>query len=375
MTEAAALAPAKKDVERKLARVRQELARRNLAGVLVTTQRNFAWLTDGALHCVARGDRFGLAQLLVTDRSAFLLADGIEMPRLLAEEVGAYPWEPVEWPWHKTGAANALRMVRGAVASDTPGDGRPDAESWLAPLRWRLTPRERDRARWVGRRVAEATGEVCRALRPGATEWEIEAEVHRRLVAQGIFPHVVLVAGAGRMRAYRHPLPTEAPVGDGALVVVTAARWGLHLSCSRFAWFAPPPADWTARFAACRRVDAALIAATRPGLTIGQVFRLGMEAYGRAGFEGEWERHHQGGMTGYAGREVFGRPGDPTAVEVDQLYAWNPTIDGTKSEDTFLVTDAGPEVVTVDGAWPTAEGGEGLARPDALVLGGGDGRP
>ncbi|MCA9771646.1 MAG: M24 family metallopeptidase [Myxococcales bacterium] len=364
MTAPASLAPVKEEIERKLALVREQMRRRELAGVLLSTQRNFAWLTDGGLHCVARGEPCGLAQLLVTDRSAFLLADGIEMPRLLTEEVGAYPWEPVEWPWYKTGAGNALRMVRGAVASDVPGDGRADAESWMAPLRYRLSPRERDRARWVGARVAEATGDACRAVRADGTEWDVEADVHRRLLAQGVFPYVVLIAGASRMRAFRHPLPTEAPIGAGALIIVTAARWGLHLSCSRVAWFEEPSADWRARFAACRRVDAAFIGETRPGRTIGQVFRLGMDAYAREGFENEWERHHQGGMTGYAGREVFGRPGDPTPVEISQLYAWNPTIDGTKSEDTFLVTDEGPEILTVDPAWPMVEDDRGLARPD-----------
>jgi hypothetical protein len=35
-------------------------------------------------------------------------------------------------------------------------------------------------------------------------------------------------------------------------------------------------------------------------------------------------------------------------------FAWNPTIQGAKSEDTVLVTENGFEVLTATGEWPTA---------------------
>ena len=50
--------------------------------------------------------------------------------------------------------------------------------------------------------------------------------------------------------------------------------------------------------------------------------------------------------------------------------AWNPSITGAKSEDTALVTDSGPEVVTRSGAWPqfVVELAQGaLERPAVLA--------
>jgi hypothetical protein len=34
-------------------------------------------------------------------------------------------------------------------------------------------------------------------------------------------------------------------------------------------------------------------------------------------------------------------------------YAWNPTVQGSKSEDTYLVTADGVENLTATGDWPT----------------------
>jgi hypothetical protein len=48
--------------------------------------------------------------------------------------------------------------------------------------------------------------------------------------------------------------------------------------------------------------------------------------------------------------------------------AWNPSLPGSKIEDTILRTAEGLEVLTVDPAWPTVEV-DGRARPDLLILG------
>jgi hypothetical protein len=70
-------------------------------------------------------------------------------------------------------------------------------------------------------------------------------------------------------------------------------------------------------------------------------------AYADAGVPDEWRLHHQGGITGYSGREVFATPGDETTLPDACAVAWNPSVaGGGKSEDTALVTHAGVEVIT-----------------------------
>lgn len=57
-------------------------------------------------------------------------------------------------------------------------------------------------------------------------------------------------------------------------------------------------------------------------------------------------------------------------LAADQGLAWNPSVTGTKSEDTILVTEAGVEILTATGSWPTVpvKTDRGvLLRPDILI--------
>ena len=99
-------------------------------------------------------------------------------------------------------------------------------------------------------------------------------------------------------------------------------------------------------------VDAELIAHTRPGTSIDYIFRKGMEAYARAGFPDEWKLHHQGGPTGYAGRDYRAKPGVKDIVHLNQAFAWNPSITGTKSEDTVIALEDRTEILSAHGDWP-----------------------
>jgi antitoxin VapB len=130
------------------------------------------------------------------------------------------------------------------------------------------------------------------------------------------------------------------------MLVVGARREGLNVSATRLVHFGPIPDDLRARHQACARVDTAFLAATRPGTGIAGVFRAGQAAYAAEGWPDEWQRHHQGGPTGYAGRDLRATPTAPGTVQADQAFAWNPSIAGVKSEDTVLVTPSGVEVLS-----------------------------
>jgi antitoxin VapB len=167
---------------------------------------------------------------------------------------------------------------------------------------------------------------------------------------------------------HRHPLPTEAPLGRHALLAVTAEREGLHVSLTRLVSFGEPPADLAERVRAVAEVDAAMLAASRPGTTTGELLDVAAAAYAERGFPEEWRLHHQGGITGYRGREVFAVPGEATQLPPLGAVAWNPSIaGGAKSEDTALVSEDGVEVVTRTASLPELEAG-GLVRPAIAVL-------
>jgi antitoxin VapB len=147
-------------------------------------------------------------------------------------------------------------------------------------------------------------------------------------------------------------------------MLVTCAEFGGLISCvTRFVRFAPLPV--------CN-VDAAVNHATRPGRTLGEVFDDLRRAYAANGFPDEWKLHHQGGSCGYNPRDRIGTPGNDVRVVDNQGFAWNPSITGTKSEDTVIVTGTGVEVLTAhSNEWPSVMGradGHELRRADVLVM-------
>ena len=81
--------------------------------------------------------------------------------------------------------------------------------------------------------------------------------------------------------------------------------------------------------------------------------------------------HHQGGPASYAPRDYLVTPDSAEIVAENQVYAWNPSIAGVKSEDTILIGSAGNEVLTSIAGWPTYEvemDGRSVYRPAILEV-------
>jgi Xaa-Pro dipeptidase len=138
---------------------------------------------------------------------------------------------------------------------------------------------------------------------------------------------------------------------------------------TRVVSFGPAPTELRERIFAAVKVDAAVLAASRPGATVGELFDVLACSCAELGLPGEWRLHHQGGLTGYAGREVFATPGDPTILPPACAVTWNPSVTGGgKSEDTALVTENGVDVITRTRELPELPTAAGIARPAIVEL-------
>jgi len=343
----------------------------DLAAVWFARPNGFAWLTGGDNVVDASGDVGVAAAGYERDGGIRVLTDTIEADRLADEELPDVPVEAVPWYETSLAAAVAERSATPAAADfDVPGFASLDPTD----LRQPLTDEDVAAYRSLGRDAAAAVESVCRQLEPGDTEHEVAAALRVTLATHGISAPVVLVGGAERAQAYRHYTPKRVELGDYALVSVTAERAGLHASLTRTVAFDPP--DWLGeRHRAAARVEATALLATqdvaRTGGTAADVFEEVQAAYEVVGHPGEWERHHQGGAAGFAGREWIATPTCERRVRTPMAYAWNPTVEGAKSEDTHLVTDDEVDSLTATGDWPTetveAVGYDGsIERPVAL---------
>lgn len=336
----------------KLARIAELLERRGARELALTRPENLAWLFDGARVAVPYAGAPVFQAVVSRDGEVRVDALVNEWERLRDEELRDVELHPV--PWHA-----AFPAPPAGALLDT------DLETELRAARAVLLPIELDRYRAVGRDAAAAVSSVLRAVRPESREREVAAELASAIVVRAAEPVVILVGGESR-RAVRHPLPTDAPLGRRAMVAVGAKRYGLVVSLTRWVRFASTPDD--ALDPALLEVEADAFAATTPGRRLGDVLADVAGAYRRHGLPDDaWEGHHQGGPTGYVGRDPKVTPTSNDLVVAGQAYAWNPSVPGGKVEDTVVLAESGIEVLSADPTWPVTMV-RGVRRPQPLDL-------
>jgi Xaa-Pro dipeptidase len=360
------------ELELKVARLRAWCEQSGYAGVYLRRRANFSWLSCGHDSTVERCVEWGVADLVVTPDRLLVVASEIERYRIVDEELPGLGFELVAHPWggrSQDDAADRLRAGR-RMAADCALSGFEDQSAAIARLRWALTPDEVARARAGAREAARNFELVCREMRPGVTEQEVAARLTSEALRAGGDAPVVLVAFDERMFAYRHPAPTGRKLRRLGLLVRCSQQAGLVTSISRIVSFGEPDAEFRERYAACARVNAEFISATRPGAVAAGIFARGVAAYAASGYPDEWTKHHQGGALGYCCRDYIADASCKEVVRSDQLFGWNPSIAGTKVEDTILVSGDGQEILTEMPGWPRLEveaGGRVVSCPDILV--------
>lgn len=360
------------ELNQKQQAIRALLERTHLDALVLQNVSSFAWATGGAAAYVNSATTPGIATLLVTPTSRHLITNNIEATRLDQEEkLVEQGWEFHVSPWHATNETLAKLGGGLKLGADGAFPGARDLSAEVARLRTNLTPQEGERYRLLCTLCAEAMDAAARSLQPGQSEHEIAARLGYEAQRRGAQPIVNLIATDERIFSFRHPLPTTKTLERYAMLVLCGRRWGLVASITRLVHFGPMPDEVRRKSEAVARVDATMIAATRPGKTLGEIFGQIRAAYDEAGFADEWQLHHQGGSAGYEPREFIALPDSPEVVRQGQAFAWNPSITGAKSEDTILVGENGNEVMTVIQDWPvipvTIDGRE-ILRPAILEV-------
>ncbi len=335
------------ELESKRGRLVEWLARSGLDGVLLRRHENLAWVSAGQIEArVGIGSELAvIALLLLRDGRRFALAPNNEAPRLDDEELTGLGCELVVRPWHALDLeAETKNLAAGRIATDAPLGSFAAVD--LSALRAPLMPAEAARYRILGRRIADAVSETLLAVQPGVSEYELEAWTAERLLREGIFPSVLLMAADRRILSYKHAVARGARVDRFAMLNLCARRWGLVVSITRFVHFGRMPVELERGFAVAAKVNAALQHGSRAGATAGALFNTAAAAYAAAGYPGEEQLHHQGGACGYLEREWVAAPGGTRRVQATEAFAWNPSCRGGKVEDTTLLADGRIELLS-----------------------------
>lgn len=359
----------------KLSRLRQAMAENSLDAVYLERWNNVAWLCGGRGNRVVLDSDRGLCGVLVGANGAWLLLPNNEEARCRSEVFADLALPVLVRAWYQLPLWQSVlgHLPAGAQwAADVAAEGALDVEPMIAPLRRSLVEADQERYRALGTDAAEALESALLETGPEWRELHVAAAIEAELKARDVEAAVVLVGGARRAERYRHLVPVSEPVGDGVVASITATRHGLHASVTRSLSYGPPAERRRQRHHAAVAVDSAYLHASRPGASLGDILALGESAYEDAGYYDDWKEHHQGGTTGYAGRELFALPGSTERLAVGNALAWNPTVPGAKSEDTVLVREDGLELLTQapGSRWPViyADGESPVPRTGLLVL-------
>ena len=355
----------KSEIAEKIERLRNMLAVQKLGGVLINAQHNFAWLTGGKSNGINLSVENGACHLLIrNDGKCFVLSNNIEMPRITSEEIFVEDFEPIEFSWEDEKSsgefvikkAQTLLDKNKTLASDLfLNDQTRPIENLIARCRYDLTEPEIERYKVLGADAGAAVGELFKDLQTGETEIEIARKVKDALAAHNINSVVTLVGADERIERFRHPIPTENRWRKTLLIAVCAKREGLIVNLSRLACVGKPPDDLKRKTEATGYVFAKLTSETAIGKTGAELYRIAAAAYAEKGFTGEINLHHQGGATGYKTRDWVAHPACAEKVVPNQAFAWNPSITGTKTEDTSLNSANGFEIITPSTYFPQIE--------------------
>ncbi|HEV3261382.1 MAG TPA: M24 family metallopeptidase [Gemmataceae bacterium] len=321
-------------------------------GLLVVEPANFAWLTSGA---TARGilDPTSQPALYFSPEQRWAIAANVDSQRLFDEELDGLGFQLKEWPWHWGREQLLTDLCQGRkVACDRAFGGTKVVTDQLRKLRRVLSAYEQACLRAVGHTVSHALEATCRTLLPNQTERECAGQLSHRLLHRGAQPVAISVAADGRSGLYRHCGYTEVLIRRHAVLMVTARKYGLHVTASRSVSFGPPEDLFRQEHEAVCKIHATYVASSWPDAGPREVLSLGRRVYLITGYEHEWLGCPQGYATGRSPVELVLTPQTEELFQAGWAVTWRAVAGAATSCDTFLITDKGPELITATEAWP-----------------------
>lgn len=364
----------------RLRRFQDQLHERGIALALVVDPFNICYLTG--YWTILSGLPGTDALLAVPDRGEpWLAVPGLELTlaRELCPEIRDIRYlRPLETTVHgrPVSAQTVPQLVRAAVGSiagasvgldvsllrtdkyqaladSLRGHQVADLTPGLAAMRASKDPVEQQTIREASAVVSAAAAAISEALRPGSTENALAAEAVRVIWASGGTITHLVVAGGPR-GALPHALPTARAVEAGEFVVVDIGvlRNNYWAEIARTYVAGRPTAEQARLLALVQEAQNASRRALRPGVPAQEVDAAARNVLRNAGYDDGTYIHTTGHGLGVMGPDapVIGAhnsapiPLHSTVTLEPGLYF--PGSGGIRIEDSFLVTENGPECWT-----------------------------
>lgn len=291
---------------------------------------NLHWLLGGRVQ-VGVGGVNGVCEAVVNDDGIYVITNIIEERRLREEEIGDNV-EILASSWRCPLNAEKLK----ALIGPTPLEDK-DCEAEMRSIRSVLQDEQIEELRLISLAAGAAMEKTCFSLQKGMSEYEISALVAQQCYAQGLEPMVLFAACDERISRYRHALSTDARLDRIVMISLGVRKNGLNTSITRFVSFGKIDEKTKRAQVAVNKLAALLYVKSRPGTSYLELFKALEKGYQEVGYPDEISLHHQGGLAGFQVREVKINGLVEGMVQANQVFAWNPSITGFKSEDLLLV--------------------------------------
>ncbi|MFV0364558.1 MAG: M24 family metallopeptidase [Suipraeoptans sp.] len=335
-----------------LNKLRRYLKSSEYDGIILGRRDNYKWITEENNNEILTSTEVGVAYLIVLEKELLLVADSSDCERM-KEEQNALGAKCIVVPWSEGPISYISNYAQNKIlASDTDIDGTINIQEDLITLRMTLNQMEVKRYREIGVLMACVVENVISEARPGDTEKQVATRLKAECIEEGVSPDCVLVGSDERLLKYRHPMPTDKRIEKTLMVVLGGEKYGLNISLTRIICFSEIPNDYKVKMEKVQHVFAYMQTMMKGGLSYSEYFNKVKDLYREVGYKDEWLEHHQGGPTGYACREVVVSDATKGSIENGVAFAWNPTLQGTKCEETTFLSDDKVEILTNTKSWP-----------------------
>ncbi len=340
---------------------------------VIGRQDNFSWITCGGRNRVVITSENGVCMLIIGSDGKYVVANTMDGQRLVDEEMQGMNYELVNVKWYEgSPAARTIQMLKGKkVLSDVPIGNFDCKPAIFYDIQYPLTENELKRYRWLGAKAEEIIAGAAENICPGMSEHEVEAMLMCEFANNDMTPEVILVGSDERISKYRHPAPSNKTIRNVVMLAPAVRKWGLTLPITRMIYFGNKiPKELAHKYDAVCKIEAEVFALCKPGNRFADIFKMQKQRYADTGYPGEWEKHAQGGITGY----VINDPGkcmdETQIIKEKQTFNWYITITGVKVEETYLTSSSGKEILTSKGLWPVKEyqaKSEKFALPQIMI--------
>lgn len=333
-------------------RLRDYIHSNNIDAVILNRRSSFAWFSQCESSMNFYTD-FGLGYIYVDKNDVFYYTSNNEAPRIEREifkgviPVKSYSW--VDGP-----AKNVAELISGKkVNGDFGFNGVKEDFANIKKLRYSLFDDQIAIARELGKTSASILEKTMKNIKPGLTEYQIEAEIRYAFGKENIELPVLLIASDNNLNVYRHPLATSKIANERFMAVLCPRYKGVVIALSRILYFRKRTEQEKKRDETICKINNLLMNETNIGTDSKTLWDFMVKTYKEEGVETEYFNHHQGGAIGFESREWILRPTLQETIYKNQMIAYNPTLIGTKAEETLLMLEGSKEILTIGNDFPT----------------------